>query len=128
MAKIKANKIISAINKVISVNPTEITFTKKIKKVVDGAFDEEVINKTITVLIYLDDSSNSININSNNQGTSYLTNRYKMIADKDSELDVTPKEHIKFSSNGDNYEIKAVYPQIIENIVCGYVCDLERID
>ena len=128
MAKIKANKIISAINKVISVNPTEITFTKKIKKIVDGAFEEEEIIKTITVLIYLDDSSNLININSDNQGTSYSTNRYKMIADKNSELDATPKENIKFSSNRDSYEIKAVYPQVIEDIICGYICDLERID
>lgn len=128
MSKLKAIKIINAINKAISVNPTEITFTKKIKKVVDGAFEEEVINKTIIVLIYLDDNSNLININSDNQGTSYSTNRYKMIADKNSELDATPKENIKFSSNGDSYEIKAVYPQVIEDIICGYICDLERID
>ena len=128
MSKLKAIKIINAINKAISVNPTEITFTKKIKKVVDGAFEEEEIIKTITVLIYLDDSSNLININSNSQGTSYSTNRYKMIADKNSELDATPKENIKFSSNQDSYEIKAVYPQVIEDIICGYICDLERID
>jgi len=51
-----------------------------------------------------------------------------MIADKDADLDVTPTEKIKFTSNGDKFEIKAVYPQIIEDIICGYLCDLERYD
>jgi hypothetical protein len=128
MSKLKARKIIKVINKGIALNPTDITFTQIIKKEVDGAFEEEKIQKTITVLIYIDDSSNSININSQPQGTSYTSTKYKMVADKYADLDATPTESIKFTSNGDKYEIKAVYPQIIEDIVCGYMCDLERID
>lgn len=128
MSKLKARKIIKAINKGIALNPTEITFTQTIKKEVDGAFEEETIEKTITVLIYIDDSYGQINIDSKIQGTSYSTTKYKMIADKDAELDATPKEAIEFTSNGDKFEIKAVYPQIIEDTVCGYMCDLERID
>lgn len=128
MAKLKANKIIDAINKGIAVNPTKITFTQTIKKEVDGALEEETVTKTITVLIYIEDSLSSISISSGTQGTFYSSKKYKMIADKDANLDVTPTESIKFTSNGDKFEIKAVYPQIIEDIVCGYMCDLERIN
>lgn len=128
MARLKANKIIDAINKGIAANPTEITFTQIIKRVVDGAFEEETIEKTITVLIYIDDNYGQINIDSKTRGTSYSTTKYKMIADKDANLDVNPKESIKFVSNGDKFEIKATYPLIIEDTVCGYMCDLERID
>lgn len=110
------------------MNPTQITFTQKIKKIVDGAFQEETNNITITVLIYLDDGSNQININSGTQGTSYSSTRYKMVADKDARLEVNPKESIKFESNGEKFEIKAVYPVKVENIICGYLCDLGRID
>ncbi len=128
MSKLRANKVIRTINKGIAKNPTEITFTKKIRKVVDGAFQEETEDRTLTVLIYLDDSSNQININSGTQGTSYSSNRYKMVADKDADLEVNPKESIKFESNGEKFEIKAVYPVKVENIICGYLCDLGRID
>lgn len=128
MSRLKAKKIINAINKGIALNPTEITFTQIIKKEVDGAFEEEIIKKTITVLIYIDDTNNSINISSGTQGTSYTSTKYKMVADKEANLDVTPTEKIKFTNNGEKFEIKAVYPQIIEDIVCGYMCDLERID
>ena len=128
MSKLRARKIIKTINKGIALNPTEITFTQINKIEVDGAFEDEVIDKTITVLIYLDDGSSQINIDSRIQGTSYKSNRYKMVADKDANLEVNPKESIKFESNGDKFEIKAVYPQIVEDIICGYLCDLERYD
>lgn len=128
MARLKADKIIDSINKGIAVNPTSIPFTQTIKKEVDGAWEEEVINKTITVLIYLDDSSNSVNINSGTQGTSYSTNRYKMIANKDADLEINPKNAIQFDCLEGHMEIRGTYPIKIENIICGYMCDLERID
>ncbi|MCH3962993.1 MAG: hypothetical protein LKE46_01845 [Clostridium sp.] len=129
MARINPNKIINAINKAIAVNPTDITFTMTVKKEVDGAFENETVDKTIMVLIYIGTSTNSVNIsiNSGVQGISY-TSRYKMIADKDAGLDVKPTQSIKFTSNGDKFEIKAVYPIIMSDTICGYECDLDRID
>lgn len=129
MARINPNKIINSINKAISVNPTDITFTMTVKKEVDGALENETVDKIITVLIYIGTSTNSVNININSgiQGISY-TSRYKMIADKDAELDIKPTQSIKFTSNGDKFEIKAVYPIIISDTICGYECDLDRID
>jgi len=128
MSKLRARKIIKTINKGIALNPTEITFTQIIKKEVDGAFEDVLNTRTITVLIYIDDSSNSINVSTGTQGTAYTSNLYKMVADKDANLDVTPTEKIDFTSNDDKFEIKAVYPVTIEDIVCGYQCDLERVD
>lgn len=128
MSRLSSKKVIRAINRAIALNPTDITFDQTIKKEVDGAFEEETETKTITVVIYINDSSNSININSGTKGTSYTSTKYQMVADKDANLDVTPKESIKFSSNGDNFEIKAAYPQIVEDTICGYICDLERLN
>lgn len=128
MSRLSSQKIIRVINKAILVNPTDISFTQITLKEVDGAHEQIIDNRTITVLIYLDDGSTQINVNSDTKGTSYTTNRYKMLADKDANLKVNPKESIKFESNGEKFEVKAVYPQKVENIVCGYLCDLERID
>lgn len=128
MSKLSSKKIIRTINKAIALNPTSITFTQITLKEVDGAFEQVPDKKTITVLIYLEDGSAQININSETKGTSHSTNRYKMIADKDANLEINPKESIKFESNRDKFEIKAVYPQTLEDTICGYLCDLERYD
>lgn len=128
VAKLKAKKIIDAINKGISLNPTEIKIKHTEKVIVDGAFDEVEIIKTLNTLIYLEDSSNKIVIDSKIQGTSYLSNRYKMIADKDADLNVNSKEIIEFDCKEGHMKIKATYPIVIENIICGYQCDLERVD
>jgi len=128
MSRLSSKKIIRTINKAIALNPTSITFTQNTLKEVDGAFEQATDTKTITVLIYLDDGSTQININSGTKGTSYTTNRYKMVADKDANLEVNPTESIKFKSNGEKFEIKAVYPQKVEDTICGYICDLERYD
>lgn len=128
MSRLSSKKIIRTINKAIALNPTSITFTQITLKEVDGALEQVTDTKNITVLIYLDDGSTQININSEIKGTSYKTNRYQMVADKDANLEVNPKESVKFESNGEKFEIKAVYPQKAENIICGYLCDLERYD
>lgn len=128
MSRLSSKKIIRTINKAIALNPTPITFTQITLKEIDGAFEQVTDTKTVTVLIYLDDGSTQININSETKGTSYKTNRYKMVADKDADLKINPKESIKFESNGEKFEIKAVYPQTVEDTICGYLCDLERYD
>lgn len=128
MSRIKARKIIKTINKGISLNPTTITFTQTKRTIVDGAFQEEEIERSIDVLIYLEDSSNKVIIDSKPQGTSYKSNRYKMIADKDADLEINPQNAIEFKCLEGKMRIKAVYPIVIENIICGYECDLERVD
>lgn len=128
MSRLKAKKIIDAINKGIALNPTSITFTQKKKTIVDGGFSEKIVKRAITVLIYMDERLNSVNIVSSTQGTSYSTKRHKMIADKDADLEINPQNAIEFKCLEGNMKIKAVYPIVVENIICGYECDLERVD
>ncbi|GAA0076190.1 hypothetical protein UT300005_05680 [Clostridium sp. CTA-5] len=128
MSKLKAKKIIEAINKGITANPTEISI-KQIKKIeVDGAFEKVEVKRNLKVIIYLEDNFNKISIESKTQGTSYSSNRYKMLADKDADIEVNPKEAIRFKCLEGNMKIEATYPIVVENIVCGYLCDLERYD
>lgn len=129
MSKLRARKIIKVISKGILVNPTTISFTQISKKIVDGGFENENSNKVITVLIYTGDSNISgLKVESKVEGTTHINSNYKMIADKDADLEINPKETIKFESNGIKFEIKAIYPLIVEDTLCGYMCDLDRMD
>lgn len=128
VAKLKAKKIIDAINKGIALNPTTIEIKHTEKVIVDGAFDEIESVKSLNVLIYLDNSSTQINIDSKTIGTSYSTNKYKMIADKDAKLNINPKEAIEFTCKEGHMKITATYPIVIEDTICGYMSDIERID
>nr|WP_269205506.1 hypothetical protein [Clostridium botulinum] len=128
VARLKAKKIIDAINKGIALNPTTIEIKHTEKVIVDGAFDEVESVKKLNVLIYLEDSSNKVIIDSKTLGTSYISNRYKMIADKDANLNINPKESIEFTCKEGHMKITATYPIVIEDTICVYMCDLERID
>ncbi|KEI79102.1 hypothetical protein N452_11070 [Clostridium botulinum A2 117] len=128
MSTLKAKKIIDTIDKGIALNPTEIKINQTKKNIVDGAFEEIEIKKSLNVLIYLDNSSTQINIDSKTIGTSYGSNKYKMIADKDANIEINPKEAIEFKCLEGHMKITATYPIQIENTICGYMCDLERVD
>lgn len=128
MSKLKAKKIIDVINKGIALNPTEIEIKELKKSVVDGAFENKEIKKNLKVLIYLEDNSNKVIIDSQTRGTSYKTSRYKMIADKNSDIKINPKSAIEFDCMEGHMKVKEVYPIVIEKTICGYECDLERID
>lgn len=128
MSKLSSKKIINTINKAIKLNPTTITITQNTKKIVDGALEPGIGTMDITVLIYTGSSETSTNTESNTEGTTYINDKDKMLADKDADLEVNPKKAIEFSTNGLNYKIKTVYPQIVEDTICRYICDLERID
>lgn len=128
MSKLRAKKVINTINKGIALNPTEIKIKHTEKIIVDGAFEEKETTKTLMVLIYLEENSNKVVIDSKTQGTSYSSNRYKMIADKDANLEVNPKEAIQFDCLEGHMKVKATYPIVVEDTICGYECDLERID
>ena len=128
MAKLKAKKIIDTINKGIALNPTEIKIKHIQKVIVDGAFEEIETEKSLKVLIYLDNNLNKVVIDSKIQGTAYTSNKYKMIADKEANLNINPKEAIDFTCKEGHMKITAIYPIVIEDSICGYMCDLERID
>lgn len=126
MSRLKASKIINAINKGIAVNPTTFDVKHEEKVIVDGSFEK--VEKTITYagIIYLEDNSNKITIDSKTQGTSYNTEKYKMILNNENEITIDEKNIVEFDSKEGHMKITGAYPIVIENTVCGYMCDLER--
>jgi hypothetical protein len=113
--------------KSISLNPTEIKIKQVVKFEKDGYFDEEEKETILTVRIYHQKHPEIIT-SSNTIGTSYTTRRYGMLVDYTATLEVDSKNAIEFDSVYGHMKITAVYPQIIKGELCGYQCDLERID
>lgn len=126
MARLKSKKIIDAINKGISINPTTFDVKYIEKVLVDGAYEKVENIITYTGIIYLEDNSNKITIESKTQGTSYTTNKYKMILNNENEIKIDEKNIVEFDSKEGHIKVTGAYPVIIENTLCGYLCDLER--
>lgn len=126
MPRLKASKIINAINKGIAVNPTTFDVKTTEKVLVDGAYEkiEKII--TYTGIIYLEDNSNAIKIDSKTIGTEYSTNKYKMVLNNENEITIDEKNHVEFNSKEGHMKITGAYPIIIEDTLCGYLIDLER--
>lgn len=113
--------------KSISINPIEIKIKQVVKVLKDGYFDEEEKETKLIVRIYHQKHPEMIT-SSNTIGTSYSTRRYGMLVDHTAILEVDSKNAIEFDCLYGHMEITAVYPQIIKGDLCGYQCDLERID
>lgn len=126
MARLKSKKIIDAINKGISINPTTFDVKYIEKVLVDGAYEKVENIITYTGIIYLEDNSNKITIESKSQGTSYTTNKYKMILNNENEIKIDEKNVVEFESKEGRIKVTGAYPIIIEDTLCGYLCDLER--
>ena len=126
MARLKSKKIIDAINKGISINPTTFDVKYAEKVLVGGAYEKVENIITYTGIIYLEDNSNKITIESKTQGTSYTTNKYKMILNNENEIKIDEKNVVEFDSKEGHIKVTGAYPIIIENTLCGYLCDLER--
>lgn len=126
MSILKARKIIDAINKGIAVNPTTFIVEHIEKVEVDGAFEDVSTTVTYTGIIYLEDNNNKINIDIKTMGTEYSTDRYKMILNNESKIIIDEKNKIEFNCNEGHMKVTGAYPIYIENILCGYLCDIER--
>ncbi|KJZ83928.1 MULTISPECIES: hypothetical protein [unclassified Clostridium] len=126
MARLKSKRIIDAINKGISINPTTFDVKYIEKVLVDGAYEKVENIITYTGIIYLEDNSNKITIESKTQGTSYTTNKYKMILNNENEIKIDEKNVVEFESKEGHLKVTGAYPIIIEDTLCGYLCDLER--
>lgn len=112
----------------ISQNPTQITFTKTDKSVVDGHFEESSKQVTLIVRIFPQRTpDSSINISSGTIGTSYKSTVYGMIADSEAGLDIDSKDSIEFDCSYGHMKVKDVFPQIINGETCGYTCGLEKV-
>ncbi|BDR81025.1 hypothetical protein [Clostridium tetani] len=124
---ISAERRKADILKNISLNPIEIKIKQVIKIEREGYFDEEEKETTLTVKIYHQKHPEMIT-SSNTIGTAYTTRRYGMLVDHTATLEVDSRNAIEFTCLYGRMKITAVYPQIIKGELCGYQCDLERID
>lgn len=115
MARLKSKKIIDAINKGISINPTTFDVKYVEKVLVDGAYEKVENIITYTGIIYLEDNSNKITIESKSQGTSYTTNKYKMILNNENEIKIDEKNVVEFESKEGHIKVTGAYPIIIED-------------
>lgn len=126
MPRLKAKKIIGAINKGIALNPTTFDVLYEEKVIVDGSFEKAEKTITYSGIIYLEDNSNKITIDSKIQGTSYSTEKYKMILNNENEITIDEKNIVEFDAKEGHMKITGAYPIVIEDTICGYMCDLER--
>jgi hypothetical protein len=121
-------RIKQKIIKAISINPTEIEIKQTIKVGKDGYFEEEEKISKLKVTIYQGSNRSEIKVSSDNIGTSYSNKRYSMIADYTAGLETNPKNSVEFDCIEGHMKIISVYPQVINGVICGYECELERID
>lgn len=113
----------------IAINPTTITIKQISKIIVDGAHEEHEIELTFNARIFAQKNTD-IKVSSDTKGTSYSSKTYGMLVGVDNvvELPVSAKERIEFNCPYGKMRIIEVYPQIVKGVLCGYQCDLERID
>ena len=111
----------------IELNPTNIIIKNNEKVEKDGAFEEIEILKELTVRIY-NQKQSEVKISSDTKGTSYISRKYGMLMDHTVDLKVDSRKSIEFTCIYGKLRVLAIYPQISKGEICGYQCDLERID
>jgi len=111
----------------IAINPTEIKIKYTKKELIDGAFQEKEIDLTFIARIFAQKNPD-LKVSSETKGTAYSSKTYGMLVDSEVELSVSTKERIEFNCPYGNMRVIEVYPQIVKGVLCGYQCDLERID
>ncbi|MDU5945457.1 MAG: Fe-S protein [Paenibacillus macerans] len=111
----------------IRQNPTEVTI-RVIQKVKSGGGFEEVKSQIgpLTVRIFVE-SRERAEIVSEQAGRKEVSDSYSLLADYTANLPSGPDVTQEFEAYPHGkFRITSVHPQIVQNEVCGYVCDLER--
>lgn len=112
----------------IRENPTDVTIhvTKKVKS--GGGF-EEVKSQIgpLTVRVYVGSRPPKAEIISERAGRKEVSESYSLLADYTANLPSGPDITQEFEAylHG-KFRITSVHPQIVQNEICGYICELER--
>ncbi|KFN07302.1 MULTISPECIES: hypothetical protein [Paenibacillus] len=111
----------------IRQNPTEVTIgvTQKVKS--GGGF-EEIKSQIgpLTARIFVE-SRERAEIVSEKAGRKEVSDSYSLLADYTANLPSGPDVTQEFEAYPHGkFRITSVHPQIVQNEICGYVCDLER--
>lgn len=111
----------------IAINPTTISIKQTKKEVIDGALEDIESEFTFDARIFAQKNPD-LKVSSETKGTAYSSKTYGMLVGGEVELSVSTKERIEFDCPYGKMRIIEVYPQIVKGVICGYQCDLERID
>ncbi len=111
----------------IAINPTEINIKYIKKELIDGAFQESEMDITFNARVFAQKNPD-LKVSSDTKGTAYSSKTYGMLVNSEVELSVSTKERIEFNCPYGKMRIIEIYPQIVKGVLCGYQCDLERID
>lgn len=111
----------------IAINPTEIKIKYIKKELIDGAFQESEMDITFNARVFAQKNPD-LKVSSDTKGTAYSSKTYGMLVNSEVELSVSTKERIEFNCPYGKMRIIEIYPQIVKGVLCGYQCDLERID
>jgi len=111
----------------IAINPTTISIKQTKKEIIDGAFEDKETEIIFDARIFAQKNPD-LKVSSETKGTTYSSKTYGMLVDSGVELSVSTKERVEFNCPYGKMRIIEVYPQIVKGVLCGYQCDLERID
>lgn len=112
----------------IRQNPTDITIrvTQKVKS--GGGFEEvESQIGPLTVRVFVGSRPLKAETVSERAGRKEVSESYSLLADYAANLPSGPDVTQEFEAYPHGkFRITSVHPQIVQNEVCGYVCELER--
>jgi hypothetical protein len=112
----------------IMQNPAEITIQRTEKIRAGGGFDE--LQSTVgpmTVRIY-QEGTRGDTIKSDTIGTKKVSSIYALLADEKADIQAGPNVIDRFQAEPHgSFQVKAVHPQIVKGVVCGYQADIERV-
>lgn len=111
----------------IRQNPTEVTIGVTQKAKSGGGF-EEIKSQIgpLTVRIFVE-SRERAEIVSEKAGRKEVSDSYSLLADYTANIPSGPNVAQEFEAYPyGKFRITSVHPQIVQNEICGYVCDLER--
>lgn len=127
--QIKAGKIINAIKKGIQANPTKITLNINEKKIIDGCFENITAQTEITCIIYWNENQQATKNYIDKPGITQENMKWNLICDGNFDMTITQDRKIDFVHpiSKTKFHINHSYPFIVDNIICGYECELKEI-
>lgn len=121
--KQRKQNIIDTINK----NPTKIIIIQTEEVLKGGHLDQQQIKKELKIRIY-HQKHPEVSVLSDKKGIYHSSRRYGMLVDYTADIKVDSRQSIEFDTAYGTMKVTAVYPQIVQGEVCGYQCDLERMN
>lgn len=112
----------------INQNPVKIVIKEKRREVVDGALEMIDFSHEATVRIYPQSYGSTSDGAREVKGSYSLSKKYGMLADSSLDIEALSERDLSLETPHGNLKVISYYPQVCQGEICGYQCDLERID